>query len=325
MGVETAFNPALKLLRHPEQVMAFMRGDYRQPPTSVEIAPTNHCTARCPWCFYIASSYRKHHTQEELGLDLLCAALRDMGDMGVRSVVWTGGGDPSLYSGINEVSDLASLLGLQQGIFTNAYKPLDCPERFAWIRITVTEQFRITKHVARYAAATKCGVNFNLTQENEKHLKSMVKAARTAGCAYFQVRPALADRWETQQPVAVPEWLREYETSEFRVILTPYKFEDHARPHGYPICHGHRVVPFLWYNGDLSVCAYHFGRQEFVFGNLRELRFRDIWLGDRRRGMLDSGVAVIPECQHCCRLHEFNKSFASLRREGPEPEDLDFV
>ena len=276
-------------------------------------------------CFYVSSEYKQHHSKDELGENVLSLLLADLAKMGVPAVTWTGGGDPSVYTFIDDAIDRAHSLGIKQGMFTNAYKPIRSPEKLAWIRVTVTEKFLVSKHVARYAKATKTGVNFNLCAENEQHLRPMVEQARSAGCAYFQVRPALADRWDLQKPVTTPEWLKNFQTESFRVVLTPYKFEDHASPHDYPICHGHRFVPTVWHNGDVAVCGYHFGRDQFTFGNLQTQSFQEIWLGQKRAKMLKDGVPVIEDCQHCCKHNEINKTLAIIRREALVPDDKEFI
>ena len=323
--MSTAFAPKEKLLFQGDRLAAFQRDDITAPPALVEISPTNHCNAKCPWCFYVSSEYKQHHSQQQLDWDVLSRSLRDMQQLGVGAVSWTGGGDPSTYHWIDRAIDHAREVGLKQGMFTNAYKPIAHPEKLDWIRVTITEKFTLTKHVATYATATKVGVNFNLTRENESHLKSLAYHARNLGVRYFQVRPALADRWDLQQYVETPEWLRELETDSFKIVLTPYKFEDHARPHGYPICHGHRFVPFIWHSGDLAVCAYHFGQPDYTFGNLNTSTFYEIWNGERRRSMLAKGVDVIPACQHCCKNHEVNKVLASIHGEYERPEDVEFL
>jgi sulfatase maturation enzyme AslB (radical SAM superfamily) len=208
-------------------------------------------------------------------------------------------------------------------MFTNAYKPIANPGMLDWIRITGTENFTITKHVAEYAKRTKVGVNFNLCEENEHQLLPMLLAARDAGVQYFQVRPALADRADLQQPVALPDDLAQYETDTFRVVTTGYKWEDYLKPHVYPICHGHRFVPFVWHNGDVSVCAYHFGREPYILGDLRDGGFKAVWESEKRHAMMN--VPVIHECQHNCKNHEINKSLATLRGERVAVTDEDFL
>jgi MoaA/NifB/PqqE/SkfB family radical SAM enzyme len=300
----TEFDPAAKL------VSTLNDRQWVAPPINVEISPTNSCNAKCPWCFYVSSEYKQKHSAEELPAFKLYSALTEMSISGVKAVTWTGGGDPSIYNAIDAVILHAHHCKLKQGMFTNAYKPIKHPELLSWIRVTVTEKYVITKHVAEYAKATKVGVNFNLCAESEPHLATMVKAARDAGVAYFQVRPALADRAELQYPVERPDWLLDFATNDFRIVLTDYKWNDYLKPHGYDTCLGHTFVPFVYHNGDVAVCAYHFGREPFIFGNLRD-GWNTVWLGERRRKMIEEGVKVVHDCQHCCKLHEINKVLAT--------------
>jgi hypothetical protein len=132
---------------------------------------------------------------------------------------------------------------------------------------------------------------------------------------FFQLRPALAQHWSEQPRIACPVALLQHETDTFSVLLSHYKWDDAARPHGYPFCHGHRLVPFVWPNGSVTVCGYHFEDPQYTFGNLHETTFRDIWLGEARRQLLVSGVRVTEACQQCCKLHESNKALARLRGE----------
>ncbi|MFQ5786394.1 MAG: SPASM domain-containing protein, partial [Thermodesulfobacteriota bacterium] len=245
-----------------------------------------------------------------------------------KAITWTGGGEPSVYPSIDWMIEHAHDLSLKQAMFTNGYKPIDKPERMEWIRLTITDRFSIPQKAAeRYRGKTKLGVNFNLCKENEGHLERLVLEARDAGVDYFQVRPALADRWDLQEAVEVPEGLKEHETKDFKVFLTPYKFEDHAQPHGYQTCYGHHFVPFIWHNGDVDVCAYHFGdaegKERFTFGNITGERFKDIWHGERRKAMVEEGIPVIPDCQHCCKNHEINKLLSSIK--DTKLEDVDFL
>lgn len=326
MESQTSFNPSLKLLHYPEHLVSFIKGDLAKGPVQIEISPTNSCNASCPWCFYVSGEYKQRHSDEEIPWESLQQVLGELQQLGNLAVTWSGGGDPSVYSHIDDAIDTVHTLGMKQGIFTNAYKPLKHPEKLDWIRVTVTEKFVITKHVARYAQATNTGVNFNLCKGNEEYLPRMVKEARDAGCRYFQVRPALADRHDLQEPVECPTWLLDFETPSFRIVLTDYKWHDYLKPHGYPICNGHRFVPFLWHNGDLAVCAYHFDKAEYTFGNVvKEGGFKKVWEGSRRASMLQAGVKVINECQHCCKLHEINKPLASLAREADLVNHVEFL
>lgn len=320
------FSPKDKLFHHLDALRSFKQGDNAVPPVNVEIAPTNYCNAKCDFCFYVSGDYKQRHSKEWIDREILERTIRELAAMGVKAISWTGGGDPSIYPGIDKMIDVAHEVGLKQGMFTNGYRPINHPEKLDWIRLTVTERFTVPESAKRYAAATKTGVNFNLTNANQIHLRSMVQQAKAAGVHYFQVRPALADRADLQEKVIYPLWLKDYETDDFQVVLTPYKFEDYTQPHGYPVCHGHRLVPFIWHDGRVDVCAYHHRQQEgYTFGNLYEQSFREIWNGPRRQQLLANGVKVISQCQHNCKLHEANKVMAAIVGEVETVADREFV
>ena len=81
--MSTAFAPKEKLLFQGDRLAAFQRDDVTAPPALVEISPTNSCNAKCPWCFYVSSEYKQHHSQEQLDWDVLSRSLRDMQQLGV--------------------------------------------------------------------------------------------------------------------------------------------------------------------------------------------------------------------------------------------------
>ncbi|MFQ5811308.1 MAG: hypothetical protein ACE5JM_16950, partial [Armatimonadota bacterium] len=83
------FDP-LKVLRQPERIAAVARGE-TAPPVTVEIDPTNACNHDCIWC--ITSGLRARSTAT-LSRDLLLRLPGELAQYGVRSITFTGGGEP---------------------------------------------------------------------------------------------------------------------------------------------------------------------------------------------------------------------------------------
>jgi MoaA/NifB/PqqE/SkfB family radical SAM enzyme len=301
---------------HPTHVAHYLSDApdaWKYPPIGVEISPTNDCNAKCPWCFYVGSEYKKHHSKEELNRGVAHSLIHSLWCMGVKSITWTGGGDPSVYTRIDEVMRHAHEVNISQGMFTNAYRAVQHPEWLDWVRITITERFVLTKNVQAYVdAGTEVGVNFNCTKDNQGELRRLIEQAIEMGVKYFQVRPALADTFVEQRQVPFPDLVWEYE-HDIKIEATPYKWADYMSPHGYDTCVGHRLVPFIWHDGTVSVCAYHNQDPRYAFGNLSEATFEQIWGSKRRRKMIEDGVAVIKECQQACKLHEINKALHHLK------------
>ena len=308
-------DPSTKLWSQPKAIRAFLANDWSAPPVNVEIAPTHRCNANCPWCFYTRRDGTRKQSGDDLPWTLLRRCLDDLALLGVKAVTWTGGGEPCVYPDLARAIEHVARRGLRQGLFTNGYQLVDHAERLAWVRISITDRLTVPPITGQYAGNTHTGVVVNVTPENVGELRRLALEARMAGARYFQVRPALADHWSAQPDIACPTWLLEQATSDFHIELTAYKWTDCTMAHGYPLCHGHRLVPFIWADGSVATCGYHFGNAAFTFGTLWENSFAEIWDGDKRRRMLDQGIRVIDTCQHCCKQHEANKALARLRGE----------
>ena len=130
-------DPAAKLWSQPKAIAAFLVDDRSAPPVQVEVAPTNRCNARCPWCFYNAHSNKPPHTREELPWPVLRDCLDDLAQMGTQAVSWTGAGEPGIYSRFVQAVEYAARLGLRQGLFTNGYRLVAGIERFPQILVNV--------------------------------------------------------------------------------------------------------------------------------------------------------------------------------------------
>lgn len=310
---EDIFNPQSKLLNHPDRLAEWTKkGD--TVPISVEISWSNACNARCPWCFYVNHDTKQKHSAEFIDSAVMMRAFDEMHEMGVKAITLTGGGEPTVHPKFEEMVEHAHNLGFRLGIFTNGYKKIQHPEWFDWIRITVTDLFTVPENATFYAGRTYTGVNFNLCKENETQLENLCLLARDRKAHYFQVRPALAARWDLQKEIKIPDHIKKHETENFKVFLTPYKFEDYTQPHPYTICYGHHFTPFIWHNGDVTVCGYHFLKPDtYRFGNLYQQSFHEIWFSERRQKMITQGVPVIKDCQHCCKNNEINKLLANVK------------
>lgn len=286
-------NPQAKLLRHGDRVQAWLGNGYTLP-VLVEIAPTNFCNATCPWC-----DFKGKHGNIYINKAIMLSTLKELARMGVKAINWTGGGEPTLHPNFNEFVVEAHKLGLEQGLFTNAYLEIENPEMFEWIRISLTdEEFEPIKAPRGYF-----GICVNMTADTpQAKLIEWCTRARDMGVEYFQVRPALEGYYRVQSLMLPPAYLKDYETSDFKVILTAYKFRDATKPHGYSQCYGYHFCPSIDWRGKVGVCLYRMGEEKYVLGDLNKESFVRIWCyKNKLKGLVDD------ECQNCCKNHEINK------------------
>ncbi len=286
-------NPKAKLLWHGRRVESWLRGEYALP-VLVEVAPTNHCNASCPWC-----DFKGKHGKININKDVMLSTLKELTYTEVKAINWTGGGEPTMHPNFNEFVVEAHRLGIEQGLFTNAYEGIENPEMFKWIRISMTDK--------GFAAIKKpdgfFGICVNQTVTTlESELAEWCEEAKSMGAKYFQVRPSLAGIWQNQPYMPTPVGLKSIETEDFEVVISHYKYDEAILPHEYTKCYGYHFCPSIDWKGQVGVCLYRMDEDKYVFGNLNEETFTAIWYHKNVSGNL-----VNDGCQNCCKNHEINK------------------
>jgi MoaA/NifB/PqqE/SkfB family radical SAM enzyme len=129
-----------KLLNHPEAVALFKMG--YGSPVSLQIAPTSRCNLKCSFC---SNVNRKNH--EDLDVRELAVLLYELKSIGLKTVEWTGGGDPTCYADINSAIEIASFLGLEQGFITNG---LLLTTKIDWLSLKRLKWLRVSMNCLDY-------------------------------------------------------------------------------------------------------------------------------------------------------------------------------
>ena len=124
-----------KLIHHPEVIEKIKKK--RAVPISLQVGPTSRCNLNCSFC---SNAKRKNH--EDLNPKTLMRIMEQLKSLGLKTVEWTGGGDPTMYKDINSVMSYAYHLGLQQGMITNGVflKKKIVQEnlnRLSWLRVSM--------------------------------------------------------------------------------------------------------------------------------------------------------------------------------------------
>lgn len=134
--VNTYTSTGAKLIHHPN-VISNMQTNGTIMPISLQVAPTSRCNLNCTFC---SNANREKH--EDLDWAMFNIVLKQLVSVGLQTVEWTGGGDPTMYDYINELMELADAYGLQQGMISNGIliKKKISPrnlERLTWLRISM--------------------------------------------------------------------------------------------------------------------------------------------------------------------------------------------
>ena len=125
-----------KLIHHPESIER-LQIHKMGSPISLQIAPTSRCNLSCDFCSNI-----NRDLHEDLPLIPLLKFIDTLSTMGLKVIEISGGGDPTLYHGINELIDHCHIIGLKIGLISNGtllkkkitQKNLD---KLHWLRISM--------------------------------------------------------------------------------------------------------------------------------------------------------------------------------------------
>lgn len=283
-------------------------------------------------------------------------------NFGLKAVTWSGGGEPTVYPNFSQIVAFTSNY-LEQGLMTNGqFAPKHTSligEQMKWVRVSLDtfnpkkyayqrfskrfdQVIENVKELGKYS--TSLGLNMNIAEWNMDEIVSFAEKGRDLGVDYVQFRPILALPFQLKENSPYVNQLgqnllpkikeslyiaEELSTESFKVHVSWDKFrdiEDIENNFGrtYTKCSGHNFMCVLDANGDLDVCMYHLGEDDFKMGNIYEKSLAEIWRSKKRREVKNNlcGNLDFSSCQSCCKLHNLNK-FLHLTTE--QPSEVNFI
>lgn len=123
-----------KYSRHPDMINALRNGVGR--PQSLQVALTNRCNLKCVFC-----SVSERNLKQEWDYEELLKAIDAFIDCGIKTIEFSGGGDPTLHPDFWGFVLHARRKGLKMGLITNGLRLKDFQHDdlalFDWIRISM--------------------------------------------------------------------------------------------------------------------------------------------------------------------------------------------
>lgn len=324
-----------KILWFPEHIRSLAEGGNPAPITA-EIDLTNACDLDCPYCSQ--ANYRKGH--ETLDPSVAITAIEDLVDLGCKSVVFTGGGEPLIHRQAQSLIAYAGYRGLQVALITNGTQLAACDldqlvENCAWIRVSLDSHdadsylkskgqprfdrviqgiSRLVEAKRRTGAGVTIGLGYVTSNHNFAELPQAAGLASLLGVDYIQARPLIFDQGDPRAesyPLAHdPNALaaaRLHEREGFRVYASVPKYEDVAsETRGYARCYGIYFATSIGATGEVWSCCHTRGVERLSLGNLHRDPFKDIWNNVVKRKLVYSRINLA-ECMPLCRMHATNK------------------
>lgn len=343
---------------HIERVNKFLsEGDCF--PLYMEISPIGNCNHRCIFCAYDFLG----HPNKKLETNRLITFLDEIAACGMKSLLYAGEGEPLLHPDIDKFIIHSKKKGIDVGLFTNAQFLKDdllkkilpsltfirisfnggSRENYAAIHDVKPEVFdTVVKNIENAARIkneskleTDIGLQYVLLPENINYLMDAVKRIRETGINYFVIKPFVQQSHlqsyhmkEQFNLSKIEDTLNQAESlsgENFSVIARRASFENYGK-RKYRHCYGTAFISVLNSSGDIASCLPYWDRKEFVFGNIHENTFQEIWLGSRRKKIkkyLENELAVAELCPPNCRPNAINGFLWEIK--NPSVKHINFV
>lgn len=346
----------LKPAWHPDRIEA-LRDGLRPRPIHVQLILSDLCNQDCSFCAYRMSAglsnemftagaelagghnnpIRRIPTEKALEI------VDDCGEMGVKAIQFTGGGEPTVHPDHLRVFGRAQAHGIDTALVTNGVKlKADADEILAmtWIRISIDagsrEAYSAVRRVpaghwdkvwgniealaSRYEGVL--GTGFVVTTQNYRGIGTAARRAKDAGARNMRVGAVFSADGSSFYGDTVPAICAEIQAAKeavdgggFEVIdLFGRRLGDLEGGSPTDEACGYQYLT-VYIGGDLNVyrcCNTAYTRAGTV-GSLREQRFRD------------AALAYEPFDARTCRHCQFMGQNQAIRSLIDEPEHVNFV
>lgn len=282
-------------------------------PVTCEIDPTTICQNQCSFCINKESNTASHSI---LDYNLYADLLPQLKELGVKSITFTGGGEPLLHPKISEMIISAHDLGFELGLITNGIglpKITNEIPLFQFIRISLYGSYLKTyiditgkdhfeqvclniKSTVRVKENTTVGISFVLDENNYSEVTGAKYLASVLGVDYIQFKPLLTH----SLPSDLVTNGRSIATQRYEVTTTD-------------ACKLANLIGIVSADGCVYFCCLKRGESKYNLGDLRNDSFKDIW--SRR-------LTIQPDISKCksCRYMNYVKGFRNIA-----PGDRHFI
>lgn len=346
-----------KLIYHVPRVHEWLQGKTIYP-IYMEVSPAGACNHRCTYCGLDFMKYQPRY----LSTVLFKERLSELGKLGVKSIMYAGEGEPLLHRDMAEIINHTKESGIDVGLTTNGvFFKKEIADRVLgvteWLKVSIngatpdtyakihrcspSDFDRVIENMS-YAVkirrdngyACTLGMQLLLLPENHHEAVALARLARGIGIDYLVIKPysqhpqsktARYSSIKYSDYEYLADELEKLGTDDFDVIFrigTMKKWDQCQRE--YLRCLAFPFWSYIDAGGNVWGCSVYLGDERFLYGNIYEQSFRQIWQGQKRLNSLrwTDEEFDISNCRVNCRMDEINRYLCELKS---PPAHVNFI
>lgn len=330
----------LKIFAHADELKK-IANDERVAPIYIRIKPTNYCNHRCYYCSYADSALGLRDSvnmQDQIPWEKMQEIINDIGDMGVKAVTFSGGGEPLVYPHIVDTMKMVLDRGIDLSIISNGQllkdERADILSGAKWVRISFdsanAETYSRVRKIPMGAFDEVCsniksfsklkskecelGINFVINHENADQVYDMAQMVRELGVNHIKFTARVTkDLFEYHEPFreSVIEQIHKAEelnTDSFRVI-NKYEcdFDSALVFHReYDKCYINKIFCVIAADSKVYFCHDKAYVASGVVGDISDKSFKELWFDSE---VIERYRTFNPcvECNHHCVYDDRNE------------------
>jgi len=325
-----------KLCSLPQEVKTIL------PPIHVRVKPTNMCNHNCSYCAYRADNLqlgKDMHFQDFIPKLKMMEIIDDFSEMDVKSVTFSGGGEPFYYPYFEEVIQKLSKTNIKFAAITNGSKLSGrISELFSqygtWLRVSIDgwdndsyskyrktnidEFSKVLKNMNEFKKLSgKCflGVSVIVDKKNASHIYELLKKLYQIGVDSVKISPCIIDNDSkknnqyhkehfkfVKEQIQISKNKLECDTFE---IFDAFHELDEKFTKNYNWCPYLQILPVIGADQNIYSCqdkAYNL--KEGLLGSIKTTSFKKFWLENKGKFFK---INPSKHCKHHCVANEKNK------------------
>jgi MoaA/NifB/PqqE/SkfB family radical SAM enzyme len=296
---------------HTDRVDKFIKGE-RPAPIYIRIKPTNICNQKCFYCVYADEKVidgRKVDHRECIPWDIMENTLREIKEVGVKAVTFSGGGDPLCYPRILDTLRMVESLNIDCSMITNGQALKDEAAEYLkkakWVRISLDSATKDTyegirgvntfnqvlDNIENFANikddTCTLGINCVVTQNNAHEIYDICKLVKNLGVNNIKLSPiSIKEEKESYHDSIkgvvmeqIEEAKNKLEDEKFRIV-DKYSNDTGLKnfyEKGYSKCHIQNFVTVIAADSKVYMCHQRAYTKVGELGDLSKNSFKEIW------------------------------------------------